>query len=73
MREEQTYRHRKLQMKIEAEDVIAYRIDQDLVCEECATEAEKQETMQSLDTLLLRDEYEGSDDLWFCDRCKKRI
>ena len=60
-------------MKIQAEDVIAYQIDQDLVCEECASEEEKQEAMKSVDNLLLRNEYERSDDLWFCDRCKERI
>jgi len=60
-------------MRIQAEDVIAYRIDGCLVCEECASDVEKQEAMESVDNLLLRNEYEGSDDLWYCDRCKERI
>jgi len=60
-------------MKIESDEVLAYQIDHELVCEECASDDEKQGAMENVDNLLLRNEYEGSDNLWYCDRCRERI
>jgi hypothetical protein len=58
-------------MKIEARDVIAYRIGSELVCIQCA-EAEEVDEL-TLDNIFTVDDRDGSDNLFFCDRCKELI
>jgi hypothetical protein len=61
---------------IRTEDILAYRVEifnsnSEIVCLECVTDEESDEATE--EDFILRDEIENSEDLLFCDRCKKRI
>ena len=62
---------------VRQEDIVAYRVDpanrqgEELICSDCAKDEESENLKE--DAIVTRDEVENSDDLYFCDRCKKRI
>ncbi|MGA2977312.1 MAG: hypothetical protein ABSF77_18550 [Spirochaetia bacterium] len=61
---------------IRTEDILAYRVgnynsNSEIVCLECVSDDESNEATE--ETFILRDEIERSEELYFCDRCKKRI
>ena len=60
-------------MIIEAAEVAALRIDGEIVCDGCASVEEAQEAREDTENLVLQSEIERTDDLWYCDRCGRRI
>ena len=55
---------------IKLSEIVGYDIGQEVVCEDCLTNAESLEITE--DDVVLE---EGKDDdyLYFCDRCKKKL
>jgi hypothetical protein len=60
-------------MKINRDSIVAYAIDNEVVCPECATAEEIQEAEEDPNCLILQDKIDRQDDLVYCDRCGKRI
>jgi len=58
-------------MRVKLEDLVAVQMGEDLVCMNCLNDGELREATP--DDLVDERELERSDDLVFCDRCKKRI
>ena len=56
---------------IKNEDIVAYRIGEELVCTECYKEAEDGEVLGS--NILTEGELKRDEVKYFCDRCKKQI
>jgi hypothetical protein len=57
--------------RIGKQDVKAYEFQGEVVCADCATDDDLKELEE--DELITEDHIENSDDLLFCDRCKKQI
>jgi hypothetical protein len=67
-------RRRKTMGMIKAEDVVGYWTgyqDREIVCTNCITDAEMKDISEGQIITDSEREYEGN--LFFCDRCKKRI
>ncbi len=58
-------------MVVKEEDVIAYFIDDDLVCRDWVSKEERK--CVTADRILLRHCLECSDDVYFCDRCEEQL
>jgi hypothetical protein len=56
---------------IKSEDARAFQIDEEIVCAACIEDEERGEV--TADDIITSKKVDGSEDLWFCDRCKKRI
>ncbi|MGB7296808.1 MAG: hypothetical protein WBC70_14580 [Candidatus Aminicenantales bacterium] len=52
-------------------EIVAASIDEWLICEKCITKEEWDALTE--DDFVLESERDKTDDLMFCDRCKKRI
>ena len=52
------------------DEIAAYQLNHELVCTDCI---KKEEEITSEDTIVRQTQIDDSDDLYFCDRCKKRI
>ncbi len=59
--------------KIKVEDIVGLRIIPrgDIVCWDCLSEEERQDFNE--DDVIMADETESDDEIYFCDRCKKRM
>ena len=55
---------------IKDEDIIGYIIGEEHVCSECVTPEEMREA--TLDTIITENN-RGTDDRYFCDRCKEEM
>ena len=51
------------------EDIVGYRVGEEMVCDECITEDEM-DALEEGDLIL---ESNKEDGYYFCDRCKKQI
>jgi superfamily II helicase len=51
-------------------DVVGLRLQDEIVCRRCLTSEERSEFTE--DEAITQDET-GGDDIYFCDRCKKRF
>ena len=63
-------------MKIDPEEIAAYRIGRDLICTECFSkkeEEEEEDTEVTSDMILSFEEVETDNDDYFCDQCKKKL
>jgi hypothetical protein len=61
-------------MVIDIDDLVAMRIGDRVICLKCApNEYGAGDAQYELDNMVLRDEVWGYDNLWFCDRCRRRI
>jgi hypothetical protein len=56
---------------IKDEDIVGYRLGEQIVHPQCATPDELNELEE--DMLITEHEIEKDDDLWFCDRCRKQM
>ena len=56
---------------IKNEDLVAYRIGEQLVCADCYNEAEDGEISE--ENILTEGELKRDEETYFCDRCKKQI
>jgi hypothetical protein len=54
---------------VKKEDIKGYRVDQEIVCDDCISAEELDDVLES-DILFQND---ADDDLVFCDRCKSRL
>lgn len=52
---------------VRPEDMAAYWVGRQLVCAECLRDDD------DFESVVTQDEVENSEDLYYCDRCKKRI
>ncbi len=53
------------------EDVIGYRIGEEVVCRDCVSKEEADNVEE--EDLILESEEANNDDLIFCNRCNKKI
>jgi len=53
---------------VKKEDIKGYRVDQEIVCEDCISAEELDDVLEG--DILFED---NADDLVFCDRCKSRL
>ena len=58
-------------MVIKVEDVMGYFVNEQFICYDCASQDEEQEATQ--DEVVIRDDIESGDNLYFCDRCNKQV
>jgi hypothetical protein len=58
--------------RIKKEDIAAYQLDQELVCNERLTADEAGKELTE-DQIITQADLEKEDDLAFCDRCKKEV
>lgn len=58
---------------IKREDIIAYRINDEVICENCLTEADDQNMTNSEKDYVLESQIDPEEEYIFCDRCKKRL
>jgi uncharacterized protein with PIN domain len=57
-------------MKIHIEDIRGFDFDRELICFKCST-LEEQKTAE--ETQILTDHDVNGDELYFCDRCNKKL
>jgi len=57
--------------RIKSEDILGYYVGEELICSKCITDEELSEVKQ--DDILTEQDANNSDDMFFCDRCKKKI
>ena len=65
------FRKEAHQMTVKLDEVVAYHVDDEVVCTDCVTDAEMAEV--TADDVMTREECERAVDLAFCDRCRERI
>jgi hypothetical protein len=57
-------------MKIRKSDILGYQIEEELICDACITEDERQYI--SSEIIITYDDIRNDDEtVYFCDRCKK--
>ena len=54
---------------IKLDEIVAAWVENELVCAECLGDGETDD----VEKIVTQDELDNSEDLYFCDRCKKRI
>lgn len=56
---------------VKIEDIVGYRIGGELVCDECVQKGETDDLEEN--DYITGDELEKEDEIFFCDRCKKKL
>jgi len=56
---------------VNPEDIRGYFVGSELVCLDCVENEEANDALG--EDILTQDQIEAGDELFFCDRCKKRI
>jgi len=56
---------------IKKEEIRGYRFENEIVCPDCATDAELKDLNE--DEIITDNEIENGDEMYFCDRCKKEL
>jgi hypothetical protein len=57
---------------IKKEEIRGYRTGSEIVCLECITDQD-QNQIDEESSYIMNSEVDDSDDLYFCDRCKKQL
>lgn len=57
-------------MRVKIEDIMAYQIKDQLLCKDCIDDNDREITS---DDIVMLEETERKEEMFFCDNCKKRI
>ncbi|MFH1854392.1 MAG: hypothetical protein ABH815_03665 [Candidatus Omnitrophota bacterium] len=52
-------------------DIVGYRLGDEIVCSDCTIDRERNSTKEK--DVILQEEIETEDAIYFCDRCQNRI